>query len=96
MDNCNVGSAEVKTTVLTNQEKVISLNKFMHELSAGKQKVVLNVKNYDWYCNLSSIPQDTQNIEDFYRDRVEEERTDTCIVLLRVRSLKKLSLETAF
>ena len=84
MDNCIVGRGEVRTNVLTNQEKVISLYKFIRELSASKQKVVLNVKNYDWYCDLSSIPQDTQNIEVFYRDRVEEERTDTGTALLRV------------
>lgn len=55
MDNCIVGRGEVRTNVLTNQEKVISLYKFIRELSASKQKVVLNVKNYDWYCDLSSI-----------------------------------------
>lgn len=83
MDNY-IGSEEEKTTVLTNREKVISLYKFIRELSASKQKVVLNVKTYDWYCDLSSIPYDTQNIEVFYRDRVEEESTNTGISLLRV------------
>lgn len=84
MDNYIVGSEEEKTTVLTNQEKVISLYKFIRDLSAIKQKVVLNVKCYDWYCDILGIPSDAQNIEVFYRDRVEEESTGTGSELLRV------------
>ncbi len=53
-------------------------------MSLAKQKVVLNVKSYDWYINLSDIPQDPENIKVFYRDRVEEENTDTDTRLLSV------------
>ncbi len=78
------GSDEEKTAELTKQEKVISLYKFISDLSISKQNVVLNVKTYDWYCDLSGVPHDTQNIEVFYRDRVDEESADLGKALLRV------------
>ena len=84
MDNYIVGSEKEKTNVLTDQEKVISLYKFIRDLSAIKQKVVLNVKYYDWYCDILGIPRDAHNIEVFYRDRVEEESAGTGSELLRV------------
>ena len=84
MDNHTVCSGEENTTVLTDQEKVISLYKFIRDLSAIKQKVVLNVKDYNWHCDLLGIPNDAQNIEVFYRDRVDEESTSTGTALLRV------------
>lgn len=70
--------------MLTNQEKVISLYKFIRDLSALKQRVVLNIKDYSWSCFFHSIPDDTRNIQIYYRDRVEEEDFDSNTALLRV------------
>lgn len=70
--------------MLINQEKVISLYKFIRDLSALKQRVVLNIKDYSWSCFFHSIPDDTRNIQIYYRDRVEEEDFDSNTALLRV------------
>lgn len=71
-------------SALTNAEKVISLYKFIKDLSALKQKIVLNIADYYWSRSVRSIPNDPQNIEIFYRDRVEDERSDFDPVLLRI------------
>lgn len=73
-----------KDHILTDQEKAISLYKFIGELSALKQKPVLNIREYSWSCFLRSIPVDTQNIKIYYRDRVVEEDFDSNNALLRV------------
>lgn len=70
---------------LTKQEKVLSLFKFIEELNKLKQKVVLRVSDYPWWCSISSFPDDSENIKVYYRDRVEEEDTEnTTDVLLSV------------
>lgn len=84
MDAINLGSNKGKEESFTNAEKVVSLYKFIHDLSALKQKMVLNVKDYNWYQPIRHIHNDPQNIELFYRDRVEEESTDTIAALIRV------------
>ncbi|WP_294852360.1 AAA domain-containing protein [uncultured Oscillibacter sp.] len=62
-------------SALSSAEKAISLYKFIRDLSALKQKVVLNVADYYWSRSVKSIPNDPQNIEIFYRDRVEDENS---------------------
>ena len=71
-------------SALTSAEKSISLYKFIKDLSALKQKIVLNVADYNWSRSVKSIPNDPQNIEIFYRDRVEDESSEFNPALLRV------------
>lgn len=71
-------------SALTSAEKSISLYKFIKDLSALKQKVVLNVADYNWSYSVKNIPNDPQNIEIFYRDRVEDESSEFNPALLRV------------
>lgn len=67
------------------QEKTISLFRFIEGLNKLKQKMILQVSEYPWYCPISSFPDDPENIHVFYQDRVEEENTDhTTNVLLSV------------
>ena len=47
-------SKEVQT--LSIQEKAISLFSFIKELNKLKQKVILNIRDYPWYCAVSDIP----------------------------------------
>ena len=47
-------SKEVQT--LSIQEKAISLFSFIKELNKLKQKVILNIRDYLWYCAVSDIP----------------------------------------
>ena len=68
----------------TSTEKAISLYQYIRDLCALKQKVVLNVADYYWSLSVKSIPNDLQNIEIFYRDRVEEENSSFDRALLRV------------
>lgn len=65
-------------------DKVVSLYKFIKDLSALKQKLILNVRDYTWYQTIANIPNDPQNIEIFYRDRVEEESSELSTSLLCV------------
>lgn len=58
---------------LTKQEKVISLFNFIKELNKIKQKVVLNVSDYPWWCSIASFPNDEENIRIYYRDCLEED-----------------------
>ena len=50
-----------------------SLFKFIEEVNKLKQKVVLNVSEYQWWCPVSSYMNDQENIKVYFRDRVEEE-----------------------
>lgn len=67
---------------LTKQEKVVSLFKFIEELNKLKQKEVLRVSEYPWWCSLASFPDDPENIKVYYRDRVEEEETESITNIL--------------
>ena len=58
---------------LTNQNKAIALFQFIRELNKLKHKVILNVEDYPWYFPLLSLPDDSNNIRVFYRDRVDED-----------------------
>jgi Signal recognition particle GTPase len=73
---------------LTEQNKVISLFQFIRELNKLKQKAILNVKDYPWSFAISNLPEDSENIHVFYRDRIEEEEgsveADPSTVLLSV------------
>lgn len=55
------------------QDKVISLFRFIEELNKQRQKIILKANAYPWFCEISSVPQDFENIHIFYRDTVEEE-----------------------
>ncbi|MDQ0508386.1 hypothetical protein QO008_000841 [Peptoniphilus ivorii] len=56
----------------TQQEKVLSLFKFIEELNKLKQNLVLNVSQYKWWRPINSFPDDPENIKIYYRDRVDE------------------------
>ena len=64
--------------------KVISLYKFVKELSALKQTLILNVDKHHWYQPVCKLHNDPNNIELLFRDRVEEERPNVGADLLRV------------
>ena len=69
----------------TKQDKVVSLFKFIKEVNKLKQKVVLQISEYPWWCPIDSLPNDPENIKVYYRDRVEEEDAEsTTNVLLSV------------
>lgn len=57
----------------TDQSKAISLFQFIRELNKLKQRAILNTKAYPWTFALSNLPNDSENIKMFYRDRVEDE-----------------------
>lgn len=61
---------------LTKQEKVLALFKFIIELNTLKQKVVLSVSDYPWWCSIASFPDDEENIRTYYRDRVEDDEVE--------------------
>jgi very-short-patch-repair endonuclease len=69
---------------MTEQDKVVSLYSFIQKLNEAKQKIIVKVSDYPWYCSVASIPDDFENIRQFYRDRVEEEEEDTPPTLLSV------------
>lgn len=81
MPENNVNNA----TELTEQEKVVSLFQFIQELNKLKQKAILNLKDYPWYFALSNLHEDPDNIQVYYRDRVENEDVDITSTLLTVR-----------
>ena len=60
----------------TEQNKVVSLFQFIGELNKLKQKSILNYKDYSWYLELSKIPNNPDNVQIYYRDRVDEEIFD--------------------
>lgn len=59
------------------QNKVVSLFQFIGELNRLKQKSILNYKKHIDFLELSDIQNDPDNIQIYYRDRVEEEIIDT-------------------
>ena len=73
-------------SITSDNEKVVSLFKFIKELNKLKQKAIVNIKDYIWHCKLSSIHNDPENIKINYMDRVEEELSGSDIdnVLLSV------------
>lgn len=66
---------------MENIEKVIALYKYIKELCALKYRVVTDVEKQYWRCYLKDIPDDSENISVFYRDRVEEETDDNTVLL---------------
>lgn len=64
------------SSVLSDQEKVVSLFQFIQELNKLKQKAILNIKEYPWERSLLDIPNDPENIILHYQDRVAEEEQD--------------------
>ena len=59
--------------IFTEQEKVLALFTFIEELNKLKQRIIFNISDYPWYHSIKDLPQDTENIKVFYRDRVEVE-----------------------
>jgi len=72
---------------LTRQERAVSLFEFIRELNKLKQKVVLNMHDYLLCRPLSTLPDDPEHIQVYFRDRVEEDapEADQSDVLLRLR-----------
>lgn len=69
--------------VVSKRDKVISLFKFIEEMNKLRQKVILNVSEYNWFRSIDTIPNDSENIHIYYRDRVEienEENTDNILL----------------
>lgn len=62
-------------------QKVELLYKFIKELCALNQSIVMDVTKQIWNCPIKNIPVDEQNIELFYRDRIEEEASSGDIIL---------------
>ncbi len=78
--------AAVQSLQEAEQNKVISLFKFIKELNALKQKAVLNISAYPWARTISSLPNDPENIGIFYQDRTDAEEVSSTenITLLSV------------
>lgn len=55
------------------KEKVISLYNFVKELSKLKQKSIINIKDHNWFYDLSKLPNDPENITFNYKVSVEDE-----------------------
>lgn len=84
MSSCNDVRSE-PSKPLSNQNKVVSLFRFIRELNKLKQKPILDFCDYPWARTVSSFPDDPDHISVFYRDRVEsEDVTEGGSVLLSV------------
>jgi len=70
--------------MLTDKDKVVSLYKYIRDLSKLKMKTVTNISDYSWSCAIKDIPDDPENIEIYFRDRVDEDALDSNTTLLRV------------
>ena len=69
---------------MDNKAKTIALYKYIQELCALKYRIVTDVEKQHWVRYLKDIPNDTDNISVFYRDRTEEEPgDDTVLVTVR-------------
>lgn len=60
----------------TEQNKVVNLFEFIRELNKLRQKTILDYHEYPWSIELSNLPDDTDNISCYWRDRVEDEKND--------------------
>lgn len=58
---------------MENKEKLISLFKYIKELYAQKYKVVTDVKQQEWHCFIDNIPDDEDNVELNYIDRIDSD-----------------------
>lgn len=58
---------------MDSKDKVIALYRYIRELSALKYSIITNIENQVWTCFLKDIPNDSDNITVYYRDRIEEE-----------------------
>ena len=71
-------------SILTTQEKVLSLFEFVKEMNRLKQRTIVRIIDYPWHTLISDLPDDPEHITVTYRDRVEEEQsnvaTDTPIL----------------
>jgi len=84
LSSSNIQDSPITDKLFSDTEKAISLFKFIGELDKMKQRIITNYSEYNWHCSLNSIHEDPENIEIFYRDRVEDESTEYDSALLRV------------
>ena len=70
---------------MENIEKIIALFKYIKELCSLKYNVITDVNKQYWTCFLNDIPEDPENIIQYFRDRVEEEKNGDNLVLLEVK-----------
>ena len=80
----SVNQEVLKKSTEDNLDKVIALYKYIRDMTALRQKTILDIKDYHWSCAISQIPKDEENIEVFYRDRVEEDTIESNRALLCV------------
>lgn len=57
-------------------EKVASLFRYIYELNKLRKKTILNVKDYEWSLFVNNLPDDSENVKLYYRDRVEDDTID--------------------
>lgn len=70
--------------MLTDKDKVVSLYKYIRDLSKLKMKTVTNISDYSWSYAIKDIPNDPENIEVYYRDTADDDAFDSNTTLLRV------------
>lgn len=58
------------------KDKALALFKYLKDLSALKIKTNSNMENYDWKYYLKNIPEDFNNIDIFYCDRLKNDQID--------------------
>lgn len=73
-----------KGNELTDQDKAIALFKYLIDFNKTKQKSILNIKEYPWHLAIGSIPNDPENIQINYRDRIENEEYGEDLPILSV------------
>lgn len=66
---------------MENKDKVISLFKFIQELSSLRYSKVTDITKQIWFCYLKDIPVENNYIALHYRDRVEEDSTADDVIL---------------
>lgn len=64
------------------QDKAIALFKYIRELHALRYRIVTDVDRQPWALYLQDVPNDSDNVSLFYRDRVEEEADDDSALLV--------------
>lgn len=66
---------------MDNVENILSLYKYIRQLCALRYTIVTDINEQYWTCFLKDIPNDSDNITVYYRDRVEEESSDNKVLL---------------
>jgi len=66
---------------MNNKDKIVALYKYIEKLCALKYKVVTDVERQYWTQYLRDIPDDTDHISVFYRDRTDEYPGEDTVIL---------------